>query len=313
MAESFKIIYMGTPDFAVPPLKFLSKTKHEIALVVTQPDRPKGRGKKILPPPVKKAAVKYGYPVIQPESVRDQDFYEKIGKIKPDIIVVIAYGHILTKRILDMPRLGAVNIHASILPKLRGPAPIHRAIINGEKETGVTSMLMDTGMDTGDILLCEKTPVYPDDDAGSLHDRLSLMGAEVLIKTIGQFEKGRINPIPQDHEKSTYAPMLKKNEGRIDWSLSAEKLDCFIRGMSPWPGAFTFCDKKRFKIFRGKPVLCETDEKPGTVLKGFDNELKIATGNGALSILEIQGASGKRLSTEEFLRGHKISPGSVFY
>lgn len=313
MAESFKIIYMGTPDFAVPPLEFLSKTRHEISLVITRPDRPKGRGKKILPPPVKNAAIKYGYPIIQPESVRDPDFYEKIKKINPDIIVVIAYGHILSRQILDIPRLGAINIHASLLPRLRGPAPIHRAIMEGEKETGVTSMLMDAGMDTGDILLYEKTPVYPDDDAGSLHDRLSVMGAKILIKTIEQFEKGKVDPIPQDHEKSTYAPMLKKNEGRIDWSLHGEKLDCFIRGMSPWPGAFTFCDGKRFKIFRGKPVRTEVNEKPGTVLKGFDNELKVATGDGILSVLEIQGESGKRLSIEKFLRGHKIPRGSLFY
>ncbi|MDM8526549.1 methionyl-tRNA formyltransferase [Desulfococcaceae bacterium HSG8] len=311
MQEKFKIIFMGTPDFAVPALKALGENSFDVALVVTQPDRPKGRGRKLLPTPVKKAAAELGYDVIQPESVRTDKFMKQVKDIGPDLFVVVAFGHILPRQILDVPKTGAVNIHASLLPKYRGPAPIQRVIMNGEKETGITIMFMDQGMDTGDILLSGKTEIMPDDTSASLHDRLSVLGAELLIKTLKKFEVRDIKPVPQDHEQATYAPMLTKADGRINWEEPAQVLEAFIRGVTPWPGAFTFHGDKRLKIFKAVPVETDVSEPPGTVIRSFPDELRVATGRGALSVLEIQGASGKRLSVRDFLRGYEMSPGTV--
>lgn len=302
---------MGTPDFAVPSLKALSENGYNVLMVVTQPDRPKGRGRKIIHPPVKEVAQRIGYDVIQPVSIKDKDFFDIITGLKPDIFIVVAYGHIIPKNILAIPETGAINLHASLLPKYRGPAPIQWAIINGEKETGVTTMLMDDGLDTGDILLSSKEQITVDDTSATLHDRLSILGADLLIKTLKSFENNDINPITQDHASATYAPLLKKTDGRINWEKPSEYIASFIRGVTPWPGAFTFQDNKRLKIFSAKPILVEINEAPGTVIKGFPDELRIATGKGALSILEIQGASGKRLLIKDFLRGNQMPPGTV--
>jgi methionyl-tRNA formyltransferase len=302
MKKKAGIIFMGTPQFAVPALKALHENDQDIALVVTQPDRPKGRGRKLTPSPVKETAMNLGYSVVQPSSVRTAEFSNCIEKHTPDFIVVVAFGHIIPKNILTIPKIATINIHASLLPKYRGPAPIQWAIINEEKKTGVTTMLMDEGMDTGDILLSSELEIAPDDTSGTLHDRLADLGADLLIQTLNAFETGDINPIAQDHTRATYAPMLKKNDGRMNWKLPAESLEAFIRGMTPWPGAFTFHEKKRLKIFKAKTIVA--------VIKSFPDELWISTGKDVLSIIEIQGESGKRLLIKDFLLGYKLGPSS---
>lgn len=311
MKKQFKVIFMGTPDFAVPALKTLHISNQDVALVVTQPDRPKGRGKTLLPPPVKSVAQNLGYKVVQPLSIRTKEFHSLIENINPDIIVVVAFGHILPENILASPSLATINIHASLLPKYRGPAPIQWAIINREKETGVTAMLMDQGLDTGDILFDSKINIDPGDTAATLHDRLSDLGANLLIQVLESFDKGDINAVPQDHSIATYAPLLKKSDGHINWNKSAVILEAFIRGMNPWPGAFTYHGKKRLKIFKANPGAIDVDLPPGSVIKGFADELRIATGKGALSILEIQAASGKRLPVKDFLMGYNLPVGSI--
>jgi methionyl-tRNA formyltransferase len=311
MKKKAKIIFMGTPEFAVPALKALYKSNQNVALVVTQPDRPKGRGRKIIPSPVKEVAINLRYELDQPSSVRTVEFANRIATHKPDIIVVVAFGHIIPKNILAIPKIAAINIHASLLPKYRGPAPIQWAIINGETETGVTTMLMDEGLDTGDILLSSKIKIFSDDTSGTLHDRLANLSADVLIQTIERIETGDITPISQDHSQAIYAPLLKKNDGRMNWEMPAQTLEAFIRGMTPWPGAFTFHGKKRLKIFKAMPIIIDTVEPPGTVIKRFPDELYVATGKGALSVIEIQGESGKRLLIKEFLQGYKIAPGTI--
>jgi methionyl-tRNA formyltransferase len=310
MKKKAGIIFMGTPEFAVPSLKALHKNDQDIALIVTQPDRPKGRGRKLTPSPVKETAMNLGYSVIQPSSIRTDEFMSCIEKYTPDFIVVVAFGHIIPKKILAIPKIATINIHASLLPKYRGPAPIQWAIINEEKKTGVTTMLMDEGLDTGDILLSSKLEIASDDTSDSLHDRLADLGADLLIQTLNAFEAGDINPIPQDHSQATYAPMLKKNDGRMNWETPANAIEAFIRGMTPWPGAFTFHENKRLKIFRAKTIAMDTEASPGTVIKGFPNELWISTGKGVLSIMELQGESGKRLLIKDFLRGYKLPPGT---
>ena len=310
MNKKAGIIFMGTPHFAVPALKALHKNDQNIALVITQPDRPKGRGRKLTPSPVKETAINLGYSVIQPSSVRTAEFSNYIEKHAPGFIVVVAFGHILPKNILTIPQIATINIHASLLPKYRGPAPIQWAIINEEKETGITTMLMDEGMDTGDILLSSKLKIASDDTSGTLHDRLADLGADLLIQTLKTFETGNINPISQDHTQATYARMLKKDDGRMNWKLPAESLEAFIRGMTPWPGAFTFHEKKRLKFFKARTIVMDIDASPGTVIKGFPDELWISTGKGVLSVMEIQGESGKRLLIKDFLRGYQLPPGT---
>ncbi len=301
---------MGTPDFSVPPLKSLHEHGYTVEAVVTQPDRPKGRGRKVISPPVKSTAIALGYETLQPESIRADRFEARIKQIEPDFFVVAAFGHILPKHILNLPKFGAINIHASLLPKYRGAAPIQWAVINGEKQTGITTMLMDEGLDTGDILLTESTGITPKDTAGTLHDRLSEIGADLLIRTLKGIETETIRPIPQDHSAATYAPLLKKKDGLINWEHPAETIETFIRGMNPWPCAFTVYQKRRIKVYRAEIAEMESPEPPGTVIRGFADELRVATGEKALSILELQGESGKRLPVNEFLRGRKIPPGA---
>jgi methionyl-tRNA formyltransferase len=310
MNKTARIIFMGTPEFAVHALKALHKNDRNVVLVVTQPDRRQGRGRQPSSPPVKEAAVDFGYRVIQPLSVRSAEFSNIISEYEPDFIVVVAFGRIISKNILDIPRVATLNIHASLLPKYRGSAPIQWAIINGEDKTGITIMLMDEGMDTGDILLSSEIEITPDDTSGTLYERLAHRGADLLIQTLNAFETGDIHPVPQDHAHATYAPLLKKNDGLIDWKAPAQSLESFIRGMTPWPGAFTFHGEKRLKIFKAKTIFADTCDIPGTVVKGFPDELWIATGKGVLSILEIQGESGKRLLIKDFLRGYALPPGT---
>jgi methionyl-tRNA formyltransferase len=311
MTPSFRIVFMGTPEFAVPALESLCRSGHRVLQVVTQPDRPRGRGKAVVFPPVKAAALDLGVPVIQPQSVRTADFRDAMIALDPDLLVVVAYGHVLPQRILAIPKMGAVNIHASLLPLYRGPAPIQWAVINRENETGVTLMLMDQGLDTGDILSSASIPILPDDTSGSLHGRLALLGADLLIQTLNYYEVHRKNATPQVHELASYAPLLKKEDGHLDWLQPADILEARIRGLSPWPGAYCFYNEKRIKIYRASQKPLATLEPAGTVLKGFSNELTVATGKNALVIRELQGDSGKRLETQDFLRGHPILPGAV--
>lgn len=307
-----KIIFMGTPDFSVPALKALFNKGYEIPLVLTQPDKPKGRGKKMIPTPVKKAALNMDIKVLQPHSLNDKAIVGEIKKLNPDIFVVVAFGQFLSEELLAIPKFAPINIHASLLPKYRGSAPIHRAILNGENETGITTMFMDKGMDTGDILDYSVTKITKEDTAETLHDRLAGMGAELIIKTIESFNDNTFTRTPQDKKKATLAPMLNKKEGQIDWGKSSGELDCFVRGMTPWPGAYTFLNDRRLKIFRIEETDQKTDIRPGTIVKGKKDELLVATGSGVISILEIQGASGKRLPVADFLRGFKINPGDSF-
>lgn len=311
MTPSYRIVFMGTPEFAVPPLMRLADSRHRVVLTVTQPDRPKGRGKTVVFPPVKTAALAMGCPVLQPQTVRTDAFCDALSDLTPDLLVVVAYGHVLPQRILDIPKLGAVNIHASLLPKFRGPAPIQWAVIHREKETGVTLMLLDRGLDTGDMLTTASLPILPDDTSGTLHDRLARLGADLLIETLDHFEIHCKNAIPQNHALASYAPLLKKEDGHLDWRQPADALEARIRGVTPWPGAFCFWDGKRIKIFRASRKTFPTQESPGTVLKGFAEELTVATGQDALLIHELQGESGKRLSVRDFLRGHPLAPGTV--
>jgi len=302
---------MGTPHFAVPSLDLLAQAGYEIALVVTRPDRPKGRGRKLVPPPVKVKALELNIEVTQPSTLKSEKFAGQIKNLQPDFFVVVAFGQILSEKVLQLPKFGAINIHASLLPKYRGPAPIQWAIINGESYTGVTTMFMDKGMDTGNILLTKKEPILPEDTAATLQDRMANAGAELLIKTLKDFAANKITSLPQDHSKATYAPLLKKQDGHINWQRPAEKLESFIRGMTPWPGAFTFHNEKRLKILKAAPILEGVSEAAGTILKTFPDELRVATGKGALSIIEIQGPSGKRLGIAEFLRGYRLPEGTI--
>jgi len=308
---SLKIVFMGTPDFAVPALRALHSNNYNVMRVVTQPDRPKGRGRKPTPPPVKQAAVELGYGILQPKTIKTDEFRELITALAPDVIIVVAFGQILPKYILDIPVYGCINIHASLLPRYRGAAPIQWALIQGEAETGVTTMFMDEGLDTGDIIMSARLAIQPDDTSAMLHDRLADLGADLLIQTLKGLETGSLHPVAQDGSLATYAPILKKQDGLIDWSKSAHALESFIRGVTPWPGAFTFFNEKRLKIFKARALSQTGEPPPGTILKGFPDELVVAAGKGVLSILELQSASGKRLAVRDFLRGHPFPPGTV--
>lgn len=311
MNHKLKIIFMGTPEFAVPSLSALCDMDAAVSLVVTQPDRPKGRGRKLMPPPVKTAAQALDYEICQPDTVKSDVFYQEIAQRRPDLLVVVAYGQILPKRLLEIPVYGAVNVHASLLPKYRGPAPIQWAIINGESETGVTTMLMDAGLDTGEILMRSAMAIDPEDTAGTLHDKLAHAGGDLLKQTIAAMTAGTLRPMPQNHGEASYAPLLKKSDGHIDWREPAASIERKIRGLNPWPLAHTFHGDRRLNIFKAEPRPCpQEDALPGTVVSGFSGELRVGTGDGALALLEIQGASGKRLPVRDFLSGHPVAPGS---
>ncbi|MBF0224509.1 MAG: methionyl-tRNA formyltransferase [Desulfobacterales bacterium] len=311
MKKIENIIFMGTPEFSVPILEALYNQGYNIQLVVTQPDKPKGRGKKIVPTPVKEKAIELGLAVVQPLSINKEEFINEIKKLDPDVFVVVAFGHILTKKLLDIPSFGSINIHASLLPKYRGPAPIQWAIINGDLETGITTMMMDEGLDTGDILLVEKTAISPDDNAETLFTKLSLIGADIIVKTLKGLESNDITPIKQNYALSSYAPILRKKDGRINWKQPANVIESFIRGMNPWPGAFSFYGEKRLKFFKSIPLNIDSKNTSGTIIKVSSNELIISANESALSILEIQGDSGKRMGIKDFLRGANLKEGVI--
>jgi methionyl-tRNA formyltransferase len=278
--------------------------------VVTQPDRPKGRGRVLTPPPVKQAAQEFGYPILQPQRVRDAGVIETLRSHEPDFLVVVAYGQILPAAVLHIPKRGAVNVHASLLPRYRGPAPIQWAMLRGETLTGITTILMDTGVDTGDMLLRAETAIHPDDTAETLHVRMAHLGAQLLIETLSQLWEGALFPRAQKHDEATYAPMLKKEDGRIQWGQPVQRLDAFVRAMTPWPGAFCFWQGKRLKILKARPLIGPAlTASPGTLVSRFPDELCVAAEDGLLLIEEIQSQSGKPMAAKDFLRGNRLSPG----
>ena len=300
---------MGTPDFAVPSLKALIREGYDVAGVFTQPDRPKGRGNRLTPSPVKVAAAEAGIPVFQPERIRKTGT-EDLRNLKPDLCVTAAFGEILSQEILDIPPEGNINVHASLLPKHRGAAPIAHAIMNGDKKAGVTTMMMDAGIDTGDMLLQEETAVGESETCGELTERLSLIGAELLIRTIRAMEAGTLKRIRQNEAEMTYDPILTKELGRPDWTRSAGEIRGLINGLNPWPCVSVPLDGGRLKLLRA--VGAEGSGEPGTVLRADPKGgLVIACGNGAVRILELQAPGGKQMKAEDYLRGHGIPEGCV--
>jgi methionyl-tRNA formyltransferase len=303
------MIFMGTPDFAAASLQKLIDRGEKVAAAVTQPDRPKGRGQKLLAPPVKLLAAAHGIPVLQPARVRAPEFIDAMRELTPDLIVVVAFGQILPKALLEIPRNGCINVHASLLPRYRGAAPINWCIIDGGTETGVTTMQMDVGLDTGDMLLKKTTSIGPDEDAQALHDRLALISAEALAETLDLIASGRLTPEKQDDRLASYAPMLKKEDGCIDWDKEPQTIRNLVRGLTPWPGAYTFLDGKTLKIYRCR--VAGGSGVPGTVLQADRSGLVVACRGGGLLIEELQLEGKKRLSAKDFLAGYNIKSGAV--
>lgn len=301
-----RIIFFGTPEFAVPSLKALLKSDDEIVAVVTQTDKGAGRGRKIHYSPIKEVAMKSGIKILQPENLKDRDFIDEFSSLRPDMIIVVAYGRILPPQILNMVPFGCINVHASLLPKYRGAAPIQWAIINGEKETGITTMFMDEGIDTGDILLQEKVIISDEDNSETLSEKLSHLGASLLLKTILGLKEGSIKPVPQEGV-ATYAPPLKKEDGKINWSKSAEEIFNLIRGLYPWPCAYCYLNDERIKLIRAKAL--DGSGFPGRIERAKKGELVIGTGRGLISLEELQPEGKRRMSVESFLHGRKLKEG----
>lgn len=306
-----RIVFMGTPEFAVPCLERLVADGHELVGVFTQPDKPKGRGHKMQFPPVKEKAIEYDIPVFQPTKMRDGEAFGIIDKLDPELIIVVAYGKIIPREILERPRYGCVNIHASLLPGYRGAAPIQWCVLNGEKKSGVTSMQMDVGLDTGDMLLKGEIEIDENMTAGELHDKLSVLGAEVMSKTIEKIANGTLEPKKQDDSLSNYAPMLSKELCPINWNNSAEKIHNQVRGLSPWPVATAVLDGKLYKIHKTVKVG-KAKGRPGEIIS-CDGGISVCCGDGnAVKILVIQAEGKKAMSCEDFLRGHKTEVGEFF-
>lgn len=301
-----KIVFMGTPDFSVPALEKIAEN-HKVAAVVTQQDRPKGRGHKKRFTPVKEKAVELGIPVYQPQKVREREFVDILREINPDVIVVIAFGQILSKEILDLPKYGCINVHASLLPKYRGAAPIQWAVIDGEKQSGVTTMYMAEGLDTGDIIDTEILKLDEKETGGSLFDKLSIKGGELILKTLEKLENGTAKRTPQQEELSTYAGKITKELGCIDFSKPAEQIERLIRGLNPWPSAFTYMDGKIIKIWDATVVDEENTREPGSILEKSKDRIKVATGKGSLYINELQIEGKKRMNAQAFLNGYDIT------
>ena len=304
-----KLLFLGTAEFACPSLEALLVSPHELLGVVTQPDRPRGRGQKWIFSPVKSIALKANLPVYQPEKVRGPGILETLESLRPELMIVVAYGQILSAAVLAIPPRGCVNVHGSLLPKYRGAAPIARAIQGGENQTGITTMLMDPGMDTGPILLTERTEITEEDTSGSLHDRLSRIGASLLLRTLEGLEMNTLTPQPQDHSQATYAPKIEKEEAGIRWDSPARQVFNLIRAFDPWPGAFTLWSGRMLKLFRPCLVEGEVKESPGTILQASGEGLDIAASGGHLLIREAQLESRPRMRVGEFLRGHPLPIG----
>ncbi|MGI6224904.1 MAG: methionyl-tRNA formyltransferase [Peptococcales bacterium] len=306
-----RIVFMGTPDFAVPTLKQLIKKGHEVVGVITQPDRPAGRGKKLTPSPIKVIAQNEGLFIYQPEKIRDPQAIESIKELQPDVIVVVAYGQILPREILELPPFGAINVHASLLPKYRGAAPIHWAIINGEKKSGVTTMLMEEGLDTGPMLLKEEVKINPQMTTGELHDQLALLGGELLVQTLDKLILGQIEPEPQDDNLSNYAPLLKKEHEKIDWQQSKERIHNLIRGMNPWPGAYTFFKDIRLKIWGTTLAEYPAPESKiaGAIINLAEEGFWVQTGTEPILITKVQPAGKNMMTAVSFINGYGVEKG----
>ena len=308
-----RIIFMGTPDFAVGTLEEIIKAGHEVALVVTQPDKPKGRGGAVQFPPVKECAIAHNLPVFQPEKVKETANIEYLRQFEPDMIVVAAFGQILPKAILDMPKYDCINVHASLLPKYRGAAPIQWAILNGDEFTGVTIQRMDIGVDCGDMIAKKQIRIAEDETGGSLFDKLAEVGETLCVETMERIEKGNVEYIPQDHEQATHVSMIDKELGNIDWTKPAVEIERLVRGLNPWPSAFTHLNSKTFKVWKAKVIAENSSMKPGTVCKVTKDSLEVQTGEGVLSLLEVQLEGKKRMEVDAFLRGCQIEEGTRLY
>jgi methionyl-tRNA formyltransferase len=314
MAEAFKAVFFGTAEIACPSLEALAGSGFaKLIAVVSQPDRPSGRDLKLHPTPVKASAQKLGLPVLQPERARAEDFLKELRALAPDVIVVMAYGQILSPALLEIPPNGCVNIHTSILPKYRGAAPIQWALLNGDAETGVTLMKMDAGMDTGPIIAVARTPIGPEDDAESLYDRLGGIGAELLLQKLPAYLDGSLKPTPQP-EGATHARKITKEDGRLDWNEAALALWNRVRALRPWPGAYSFLatDPKPTLLKIWKAETAEASGAPGQIIEAAKNGIVVATGHQALRLLEVQREGGKRLSARDFLAGNPLKPGQRF-
>lgn len=302
---------MGTPDFSVGTLEALVEAGHDVCLVVTQPDKPKGRGKEMQFTPVKEAALKHGIPVFQPRKVREPECVEELRKYNADVCVVIAFGQILPKEILELTPYGCMNVHASLLPAYRGAAPIQWALISGEKVTGITTMQMDEGLDTGDMLLKVEVPITNEDTGETLHDKMAEAGAKLAVETLAQMEKGLLKPEKQGETTTPYAKMLKKEMGNIDWTKPADEIERLVRGMNSWPSAYTKWENKVMKIWRAAVDENDTQAAPGTIVNVTKDDFSVQTGKGLLVVKELQIPGKKRMSADAFLRGYQIAEGTV--
>lgn len=302
-----KIVFMGTPEFAVPCLQKIIDEGHEVIGVVTQPDKPKGRGKKLAMPPVKELALKYDIPVYQPLKAREESFVDTLKEMNPELIVVVAFGQILPKSILDIPKYGCVNVHASLLPRYRGAAPLNWVIINGEEKTGVTTMYMDEGLDTGDMIL--KSEIALDDEitAGELHDKMMIDGAKVLKETIDLIEKCEAPREKQSNEDTCYSPIMNKSLGNIDWNKSAIEIHNLVRGINPWPSAYTTYEGQTMKVWKTKVINKNSDKQPGTIISVDKEGINVSTSEGIVQIKEIQMAGKKRMEVPEYIKGNNIN------
>ena len=306
-----RVAFMGTPEFAVPCLRALYDAGYEIVGVVSQPDRPKGRGYHLEPTPVAALARALGLPLFQPAKVNDPAFIEELRALAPEIIVVVAFGQILRKALLDIPPIGCVNVHASLLPRHRGGSPIQHTLLAGDKVTGVTTMLMDEGMDTGPMLLQEEMPVAPEDTTGTLFERLSLLGAKMLLETIPALATGRLEPVPQDAARATYAPNLKREDARLAWGRPAARLRHQVRAFAPRPGAWAMHANREIKVWRASVDGRQTEASPGQVLEVTPRGVLVSTGEGALWLEEVQEAGKARMPADAFARGARLGPGQL--
>lgn len=309
-SKPLKVVFMGTPEFAVPCLEKLTLSSlTKVVTVVTQPDRPKGRGRKLIFTPVKEFAVKANIPVLQPEKIKNDSVLAELAALTPDLIIVVAFGQLLPQVLLDLPRLGCVNVHASLLPKYRGAAPIHWAIMNGETQTGVTTMYMDKGMDTGDMILTGVTTITPNMVTGELHDKLMIIGAELLMETVEQLVQGTAPRHKQDSALATYAPLLQRSTERIDWSKSAQDIHNKVRGLNPWPGAFCRREKMLLKVWQTQVIDNTTLGQSGTIVACSEQGFIVQTGAGLLHLLEVQPESKRKMAAQECVCGYCIRPG----
>ena len=313
IASPWRIVFFGTPSFAIPSLEKLFQGPDEVVAVVTQPDRVKGRGQKVFHSPVKEIALRQGMVPLQPEKVKEEAFQENLKELRLDLFAVVAFGQILPRSLLKIPRYGAVNVHASLLPKYRGAAPIAWAILKGEKVTGVTTMMMDEGVDTGGILLQAEISIEEKETSETLHEKLSTLGAQLLIETIEKMKRGNVHPLYQDHSKATYAPPIKKEEGRIDWGKEAEEIDRQIRAFYPWPGAFTQWGDRLLKICQGEVRKGRHQGRPGSVVWVGTDFIEVEAGKDFFLIKEVQPEGKRRMTVRDFLSGHSISLGTVFH